>query len=273
MHEYPASTQTPLGNTLPAGQTPDAVDQLPLPYIEMDASGTITRANRAALCLHPAEQGGLVGSMAWELMATDEKEQSCAAYLSFMVSGEDPPPVMRSLYTGGGEFRTCELHRNLIRDSEGRPAGMRLMLVDVTPAKKALEEAQYRSSWLESMIESMADGVIMTDALGFIRVVNPAAEQLFGWKAKELIGKVIEKGLPLLSFASEQGQEKGAELSFTMKLSGPCRGVATILGRLRQEVRVELTTSPILDRETGFTTGVVSLMRPLEQAAIERSGG
>ena len=252
-----AATQGSGSSVRPPCAELDAVDELPLPYVEMDAMGIVTRANRAALALHPQEHGELIGKMAWEMLATDEKEQSCAAYLSFMESSQEPPPVVRSLYTGHGEFRSCEVHRCLIHDTEGRPAGMRMMLVDVSQARRELEEAHVRSGWLESILHSMAVAVIVTDALGFIRIVNPAAEQLFGWKAKELIGKVVERGLPLLSFASEQGNE----LSFSMKLSGACRGMATILARDRREVRVELTTSPIVDKATGYTIGVVSLLR------------
>jgi len=91
--------------------------------------------------------------------------------------------------------------------------------------------------------------------------VNPAAEQLFGWKAKELTGKVIEKALPMLRYASE----KSTELSFTMKLAGHCKGLATMLDRERREVRVEISTSPIIDKESGFTAGVVSVVRRVER--------
>ena len=120
----------------------DAIDELPLPYLEMDARGYITRANRATQALHPKELGSLIGRMAWELIASDEMEQSCAAYLSLMESGVDPPRVLRHFYTRSGEYRTYELHRSLIRDAEGRPAGMRMLCVDVTQAQRVLEEAQ-----------------------------------------------------------------------------------------------------------------------------------
>jgi len=262
MNDLSATTHAATGN---AGA--DAIDELPLPYMEMDAKGIITRANRATLELHPLEHGALVGRMAWDLMATDEKEPSCAAYFSVMEfglePGQEPPPVLRSLYTRRGEFRTYELYRSLIRDGEGRPVGMRMVCVDVTQAQKDLKEAQRVRKWIESIMESVADAVIVTDALGFIRAVNPAAEELFGWRAKDLTGKVVEKALPMLSFASGQGNE----LSFSMKLAGHCKGVATVLNRERQEVRVEITTSPIVDKESGFTTGVVSVMRRLEVEA------
>lgn len=235
-------------------------DELPLPYLEMDAMGFVTRANRAALALHPMEQGDLIGRMAWDLMATDEKEQSCAAYLSAMESGEEPPVVLRSLYTRHGEFRIYEMYRNLIRDAKGRPAGMRIVCVDVTRAKRELEAAQKGRAWLESIMESVAEAVIVTDALGFIRSSNAAAETLLGWKARELTGKVIEKVLPLLHFDSVSG----SPLNFTMELEGHCRGIATILDRERRELRVEIRTSPILENGTGYTIGVVTVLSRLE---------
>ena len=49
------------------------IDQLPLPYVEMDARGLITRANRAALALHHPEQGNLIGSSGWNMLAIRRK--------------------------------------------------------------------------------------------------------------------------------------------------------------------------------------------------------
>jgi PAS domain S-box-containing protein len=235
----------------------DAIDELSLPYIEMDAAGIITRANRATLALYPLEQGELIGRSAWDLMATEEKEPSCAAYLSLMESGKGPLPVLRSIYDRSGEFRIYEMHRSLIRDAEERPAGMRMVCVDVTEAKEALEESHRTRLWLESILESLADAILVTDALGFIRLVNPAAEALLGWKAEELIGKAIEKGLPLLKSVSDGTKT----LDFTLALEGHCKALVSILDRERRELRVEIATSPILDKESGFTTGMVSVLR------------
>jgi PAS domain S-box-containing protein len=235
---------------------PDAIDELPLPYIEMDGNGFVTRANRAALALYPAGHGEPIGKMAWDLMPTDEKEPSCAEYISLMESGEEPPIVHRTLYSRLGQFRTYELHRRLIRDGAGRPAGMRILFVDVTESEKALEDARWTRLWLESVIEAIGDAVIVTDAMGIIRYANPAAEALLGWKASELEGMVIEQGLPILAYVSGFR----LELTFTMSLDGPSKGVATVLDRERRELQIELGTSPIFDKESGATTGVVLIL-------------
>ncbi len=235
----------------------DPIDALPLPYIEIDARGIITRANRASRALHNLEFGQLVGKMAWDFVAPDQKDTSFAAYCSALLSGERPEVVRRSLYDRSGQFRTYEMHRSLVRDAEGNPAGMRMLLVDVSETTKALEEAGSKNVWLESIIDSICEAVFVTDAVGFIRCANPAAETLLGCKASDLTGMSIEEGLPLLAYLS------GActDLKFTMALEGPTKGMATILDRDRREMNVEIGTSPIFDKENGSTTGVVFILR------------
>ena len=51
-----------------------------------------------------------------------------------------------------------------------------------------------------------------------------------------------------------------------MALESRTKGIATLLDRERRELRVEISTSPIIDKESGFTTGVVTLLRRVEEA-------
>jgi PAS domain S-box-containing protein len=241
----------------PGVALPNDLEELPLPYIELDSRGTITRANRAALALHPPGQGELVGTPAWQWMATGEREPSHADYLLLMETAADPPIVHRSICTRSGQFRTFAMHRRLLRIPGGEPVGMSVICVDVTDSNRALQESNRSRAWLESAIESFADALIITDALGFIRTANPAAERLFGWNPGEMLGKIIEKALPILCFQSSNG----ALLNFNMALEKPCRGLATLLDSQRREIHVDISTSPILDKASGFTEGVVSILR------------
>jgi len=240
----------------------DPFDELPVAYVEIDAKGAIVRANRLTRSLHSSHSGELIGKRAWELMPADEREQSCAALMTAIETGEDPPVSRRSIFTSSDAFRVHELHQNMIRDAQGHAVGMRVVTVDVTEAHKAREEAERARQWLESVLASMGETVIVTDALGFIRTVNSAAEELFGWKAAELLGKAIERALPVLKFVSDDN----TRLDFTMALDSRKKGLATILDKERREVKVEINTSPILDKESGFTSGVVTVMRRMEEA-------
>jgi PAS domain S-box-containing protein len=235
------------------------IDELPLPYVEIDAHGLITCANRATLALHHPDQGDLIGKCGWDLMAVDEKDRSSAAFLSLMESGEDPPVITRSIFDRSGSFRTYEFHRRLMRDAAGRPTGIRMVSVDVTETARALDEARREQRWLESALASLAEAVIFTDVLGVVQSVNPAAEELSGWRASDLIGKTIDE----LFSAQVFSPGGGAFLDLRAQLDHPCKGTAGLLTRDRREVTVEISTSPILDKESGSINGVAALLRKI----------
>jgi len=239
------------------------IDHLPLPYVEIDARGIITRANRATLALHHPDQGEFIGRSGWDLMAIDEKDRSSAAFHSLMASDEEPPVIRRSIFDRSGRFRTYEMHRTMIRTSAGKPAGMRMLCVDVTESKNALEEAQRTCQWLENALHSATDAVILTDALGVIRSANPAAERLTGWSVKELTGMAIDEVLPVQMVPSS-GE---AVLNLQAMLELPCNGMATVVTRESQQVKVEISASPILDKNNGSVSGVAAILRRVGSTA------
>jgi PAS domain S-box-containing protein len=240
-----------------------AIDELPLRYIELDTKGIITRANRTSLAAHPPEQGSLIGTLGWSLLTADEGESSWADDRAMMESGGEAPVAYRSLYDPSGKFRIYALHRFLIRDAEGKITGMRMLGVDMTEEREAYEEAQHTRLWLERVIASLADAVIVTDVLGFILSVNPAAEELTGWKEAELIGKVIDEAMPMVKTPLTDS----IKADFRTILEDHKHSIMVILGRERRELRVEITTSPIVNRENDTTEGVVIVLRRVEDAA------
>jgi PAS domain S-box-containing protein len=244
------------------GDTSDAFDEIPVAYVEVDREGVITRANRAARAFHPEVVGDLVGRSAFEFSPADESLKDRNAYLAMMESGADPPVTRRTLYGGTGEYRTYELHRKLIRDREGRPTGVRTVTIDVTETQIAQDEARQARLWLESALASVVDAVILTDALGFVRNMNPAAEKLFACSAAASAGKPIETVLPVLRFPNGDA----GPLDFSVTLEKHSRTTATMLDQEQMPVTLEISTSPIRDKETGSTLGVVIRWRLVEPA-------
>jgi PAS domain S-box-containing protein len=254
--------QTPA--LLPTANNPglaDAIEELPVAYVEMDAHGAVTRANRITRDMHSSHVGELIGKLAWELMPTEEQELSAAAFASAMESGIDPGVVRRSIYTSADAFRIYDLHRNLIRDAEGKPTGMRVVNVDVTDEVTARQEAEKASRWLRGVFDSIPEAVIVTDTLGVICGVNPATEELFGWKADELIGQEFEETF------FPRSMNRQPEVGLVTVLSKNMRGMARMMDRNRQELRVKINTAPIVDKEHGITTGVVSVLSRAEESA------
>jgi signal transduction histidine kinase len=69
------------------------------------------------------------------------------------------------------------------------------MTVERGGARPPSERAAERSA-LRTIVERMADGIVIVDSEGLIRFVNPAAEALFGRQRAELVGEQF--GFPLV---------------------------------------------------------------------------
>ncbi|RXJ73445.1 hypothetical protein CS022_09345 [Veronia nyctiphanis] len=58
-------------------------------------------------------------------------------------------------------------------------------------AKKRHRILKTHTESLETMIQTVQDGVIAVNSAGLVTLFNPAAEMLFGWSAKEVIGRNV----------------------------------------------------------------------------------
>jgi PAS domain S-box-containing protein len=114
-------------------------------------------------------------------------------------------------------------------------------------AQQALEET---SETLRALVESSALGLVVTDLDGVVRVWNPAAEAMLGWRRDEVIG-----GLP-----PHVGPENVAEFreNFAPALRGEI--VRLEVRRARKDgspIDLDVAIAPLRDG-AGLTRGVVS---------------
>jgi PAS domain S-box-containing protein len=234
-----------------------SIDELPMPWLELDANGIITRTNRAAQVLRPSEQAELVGQFAFSFMAGSERETGFQSFVAALESRpEEPAVVVRYLYDSSGRYSPYQLHRSVILDDAGNPAGMRIVAINISEITSAVEELSQRNLWLESVLDSLHEAMIVTDATGIITGVNPAAEELLGWKAPELLGKIVEEGLQLRSFQAGDN----SHITFVMGLGGKCNGLGTLVDRNGSEVVVRVWGSPVLDKKSGSVAGIVFIL-------------
>jgi PAS domain S-box-containing protein len=73
----------------------------------------------------------------------------------------------------------------VFKDNNGKPLKLIGINIDITERKLAEEELRYEAS----VQENMSEAVITTDAALIIRSWNKGAENIYGWKAEEVIGK------------------------------------------------------------------------------------
>lgn len=91
--------------------------------------------------------------------------------------------------TADGEERVISWHNTILKDEYGRITGTLSSGEDITERKeteKALRESEKK---LKAIVESAKDGIIMLNENGEVTFWNRAAEEIFGYRSEEIIGK------------------------------------------------------------------------------------
>jgi PAS domain S-box-containing protein len=67
---------------------------------------------------------------------------------------------------------------------------------DLTERERSEREVRETAARLKALVETAVDGVIMIDAVGEVLMFNPACEKLFGFSAREVIGRNVKMLMP-----------------------------------------------------------------------------
>lgn len=150
-------------------------------------------------------------------------------------------------------------------DSQGKVKRMVGIVIDVTERRQAEETIRYQAKLLDAVDQA----VIATDRAGTIVYWNRYAEELYGWKAQEALGKRVQEITPA-SFSKDQAEAIMAVLQQGKSWSGEFsvqRKDGTVFPAM-------VTDSPIWDSQ-GRQIGVVgvsvdiSLRRQAEETLRE----
>ncbi|HYM34232.1 MAG TPA: response regulator, partial [Steroidobacteraceae bacterium] len=137
-------------------------------------------------------------------------------------------------------------------------------------AEKSVQESAERT---RALIDNVVDGIILTDANGYIVEFNPAAERIYGYHAREVIGKTIQLLMPpndasyLLVIAECRAKSDArTNASVVRELSGVRKSGEAF------ELELAVTPTP-LSGQTMFTAVVrdITQQKRTHQALIDAS--
>jgi PAS domain S-box-containing protein len=162
----------------------------------------------------------------------------------------------------------------LIRDENGRPLAIIELNSDITERKHAELSLRDAEQQFRGLMESAPDAMVIVDERATIVLVNARAEELFGYRREELVGKSVEVLLP-------KGLRKRHEAHRDEFLANPrARPMGAgldLLARRRggNEFLAEISLSP-LHTDSGILISASirdiskQLLRQLEQALVPR---
>lgn len=141
------------------------------------------------------------------------------------------------------------------RNRQGEIDGIVTTLVDITQRKR--DEAA--RSHLAAIVESSEDAIIAKDLNGIIRSWNTAAEEMFGYQEKEVIGQPVTQLIPQEMHAEE------AEILQKLSAGEHIAHYETIrIAKDGRQIEVSMSVSPIKDSK-GRIIGSSKIARDISE--------
>ncbi|MGD2062935.1 MAG: PAS domain S-box protein [Nitrospirota bacterium] len=130
------------------------------------------------------------------------------------------------------------------------------------------QDASFDSVLLRAMVTNAVDGIIAIDARGSMRMVNPAAERLFGYAASELIGQNVSMLMPEPYHSEHDEYLRRYVETGVRKIIGIGREVE---GRRKDGATfpMYLSVAEVRDGEETFFAGIVHDLSEHKRAAQE----
>jgi len=157
-----------------------------------------------------------------------------------------------------------------IRDRDGQVVGAVLVFRNVTSEYAVQQALRDSSARIQTVLNTLADGIITLRAHGgIIETVNPAAEQMFGYPAAELIGQNFSVLIPELDRDQRNGSLEYYSASAEARASGLGREV---VGRRKDgsTFPLEIAASEMWLAGQRYFTGILRDITARKQVEAEQ---
>jgi PAS domain S-box-containing protein len=224
--------------------------------VVLDDAGRVLFVNRAAERITGFARDGLLGSELVDLVGNDHRSQ-ISDTVARVLAGVNVDAFDLQLPTTSGAPVWVSVSTSTVLAGTG---AVILAFRDVTAERGLEHELRSTKEFLERLIDSTVDAIIASDLQGQIILFNQGSERLFGYRARDVIGKI-----PVW----ELYEDGGAKQVMRMLRSTSHGGVGRI-EQTRREVRiasgevvpVSMSASTLYERDREVATvGILTDLR------------
>lgn len=236
--------------------------------VVLDHQGGIVLFNREAEKVTGSAAAEVTGRPFWELFMEPEDARPFRALFDHLAPELFPWTCESLLWNRGGEPRLVSWIFTCLQE-EGRITHVTGAGTDVTERRWAEEDLLRSHQTLRTLIDASPLAINVLDRLGTVRVWNPAAEGIFGWTRREVLGR----NLPTIP--EERREEFESNLRRTF-VGDSLDGVETVRRRkdgspVDVQIWTALLRSPQDEPESILTmTADISVRKRAEEALRER---
>ena len=157
--------------------------------------GTVTSWNEAAERLFGYTAAEMIGQPISRIIPADRADEE-TLILERVRRGERISHFETIRMPKGGVAIEVSVTISPIRDAGGRIVGASKIARDLSTSHMLAKELQKREAVLQSILDTVPDGLIVIDSSGLIQSFNAAAEAMFGFRAAEVAGRNVRMLMP-----------------------------------------------------------------------------
>ena len=250
------------------------LDAIPAGVFWKDRAGRYQGCNRQAL----ADRGlskpdELIGRTVFDVSLDREEAREIAERDErIMASGKDEIGFEDWILHPDGSFRFHLASKVPIRDATGAVTGLVCAYQDISDRKEAERRLAESEERFRSVVGASTDAIVVADCRGRIVEWNVAAERIFGYPTKEIVGRSISRIMPkryrtehATRFQAMNAEESTAIRASAMEVVG--------LRKDGVEIPIELTIGRWVSDGRTFFGGIIRDIgeRKRTEAALHRS--
>ena len=149
-------------------------------------------------------------------------------------------------------------------DSDMQVSQVVVSLTDITKNKQVQEALKESEEKLKITLNSIGDGVIVSNTESLVTSMNPEAERLTGWKSSDACGKPLEKVFNIINAKTlEKAESPVAKVIATGNIVGLANHTM-LIAKNGSKHQIADSGAPIKD-EDGEITGVVLVFRDVTE--------
>ncbi len=233
--------------------------------IATNDDGVLISWNKGAEALFGLPKAAAIGRPVEEVAGGEWPEQLPRLIAQIRRTGSAEGHLELICLRTDGKVISVELWMSPVPDDAGNPIGFSVVLRDIARRKRAERALRESEDRYRTVVETASDGIITIDAKSNILFFNPAAEQIFGYRADEITGRKITVLMPeVLGNRHTMSLQEYLE---TGQKHMPWTGIElTGLHRSGQEIPLEISFGEVYLEGRRLFTGIVRDVSVRKQA-------
>jgi PAS domain S-box-containing protein len=166
------------------------LDLAPVVFVALNPQGEITLVNKRGCELLGRDEAHILGQNWFDTFVPQAARGETRRVFAQLMAGDVEPAEYyeNPVVTSTGEEKIIAWHNRVLKNGAGTIVGTLSSGSDITERKRAAQALQRLMDFNESIIQNMAELIVVTNSQGDIIFANPACASLLGYTVEELVG-------------------------------------------------------------------------------------